>query len=146
MKAAESVHPKLSVDTAVKLLLDARSSRRPLAPLTEADPGLTVKQAYAIQDALRGEAKRRGEASIGWKLGSTRLASRAVMGGKGPAAGFLFSNLYTSGAEVSLGAFVKLAVEVEVAFRMRTKTGWPGGHSCEGGIRGGGSDRGVRAG
>jgi 2-keto-4-pentenoate hydratase len=92
-----------------------------LAPLSETDPGLTVERAYAIQDALRLAVERRGERSIGWKLGATSQASQAVMGGKGPAAGFLFSDLYASGTEVSLSAFVKLAVEVEVAFRMRTQ-------------------------
>lgn len=126
MKAADGAPTTLPIETAVELLLDARSGRRPLAPLSETDPDLTIEQAYAIQDALRVAVERRGERSIGWKLGSTSLASLAVMGGKGPAAGFLFSDRYTSGAEVSLGAFVKLAVEVEVAFKMRTQLVGPG--------------------
>lgn len=67
------------------------------APLSEIDPGLTVERAYAIQDALRSEVERRGKRPIGWKLGSTSLASQAVMGGKGPAAGFLFSEVDASG-------------------------------------------------
>lgn len=126
MKTAEKTFVTLPIKTVVELLLDARSNHRPLAPLSDTFPDLTVEQAYAIQDALLIEVKRRGERPLGWKLGATSAASQAVMGGTGPAAGFLFSGLYTSGAEVPVSGFVKLAVEVEVAFRMRTQLGGSG--------------------
>lgn len=111
----------IAVATAIERLIDARSNRRTVAPLSETDPSLTIEHAYAIQDALRAELERRGERPIGWKLAFTSPAAQATLGVKEPAAGFLLAGQYASGAEVSLGGFAGLGVEVEVAFRMRTK-------------------------
>jgi 2-oxopent-4-enoate/cis-2-oxohex-4-enoate hydratase len=85
-----------------------------------------MEHAYAIQDALRVELDRRGERSIGWKLGATSPSGQAVMGVKEPACGFLLPDQYASGAAVSVSAFAGLAVEAEVAFRMRTRLVGPG--------------------
>jgi 2-keto-4-pentenoate hydratase len=116
----------IPVQTAVERLIDARSSRRLLAPLSETDCDLTLEHAYAIQDALRTEIERRGERPLGWKLGATSAAGQAVMGVQEPACGFLFPGRYTSGAEVSVSDFADLRVEAEVAFRMGTKLVGPG--------------------
>ena len=116
----------ISIQTAVKSLIDARTSRRLLAPLSETYDDLTLDHAYAIQDALRAELERRGERAIGWKLGATSPSGQAIMGVKEPACGFLLPVQYASGAEVSVSAFANLRVEAEVAFRMRTKLVGPG--------------------
>ncbi len=116
----------ISVQLAVERLLEARSTRRLATPLSETDPSLTIEHAYAIQDALRAEVERRGERTIGWKIAFTSAASQAAFGAKEPAAGFLCSGQYASGAEVSVSGFAGLGVEVEVAFRLRTKLVGPG--------------------
>jgi 2-keto-4-pentenoate hydratase len=59
----------VSVQTAVQRLVDARSSRRVLAPLSETLGEFTLEHAYAIQDALQAALDQRGERTIGWKLG-----------------------------------------------------------------------------
>ncbi len=79
----------ISIQTAVDRLIDARSTRRLLPPLSETDGDLTLEHAYANQDALRAELDRRGERPIGWKLGATSPAGQAVMGLQEPACGFL---------------------------------------------------------
>jgi 2-keto-4-pentenoate hydratase len=116
----------ISIQTAVDRLIDARSTRRLLPPLSETDGDLTLEHAYAIQDALRAELDRRGERPIGWKLGATSPAGQAVMGLQEPACGFLLPARYASGAEVSISKSVNLGVEAEVAFKMRTKLVGPG--------------------
>jgi 2-keto-4-pentenoate hydratase len=116
----------VSIQAAVEHLIDARSSCRLLAPLSESHGDFSLGHAYAIQDALRAELDRRGERSIGWKLGATSPSGQAVMGVKEPASGFLLPAQYPSGAEVSVRGFASLAVEAEVAFRMRTKLVGPG--------------------
>ncbi|MBI3031791.1 MAG: fumarylacetoacetate hydrolase family protein [Candidatus Rokubacteria bacterium] len=116
----------IAIPTTVERLLEARSTRRPMAPLSEADPDLTIELGYAIQDALRAELERRGERMIGWKLAFTSPAGQALTGVKEPAAGFLLSSQYASGAEVPLSGFAGLGVEAEVALRLRTKLVGPG--------------------
>jgi 2-keto-4-pentenoate hydratase len=116
----------ISIQTAVERLIDARSRHRLMPPLSETDGDLTLEHAYAIQDALRAEFERCGERPIGWKLGATSPAGQAVMGVKEPACGFLAPGQYASGGEVSVSGFANLGVEVEVAFRMRTKLVGPG--------------------
>ena len=116
----------ISIQTAVQRLIEAQSSHRALAPLSATDGDFTLEHAYAVQDALRAELDRRGQRSIGWKLGATSASGQAVMGVREPACGFLMPRRYVSGTEVSAGEFVNLAVEAEVAFRMRTRLAGPG--------------------
>ena len=114
------------MQTAVERLIDARSSHRLVAPLSETYGDLSLADAYEIQDALRAELERRGEQPIGWKLAATAPTGQAIMGVKEPAYGFLPPHQYAGGAEVSAGGFADLRVEAEVAFRMRTKLVGPG--------------------
>ena len=116
----------VSVPTAVQRLVEARASRRVLAPLSETFGEFTLEHAYAIQDALRAALEQRGERAIGWKLGATSPAGQAVMGLKEPASGFLLPGRYASDAEVPVSGFADLRVEAEVAFRMRAKLAGPG--------------------
>src|SRR5438132_17037 len=106
------------IQTAADRLIDARSSRCLLAPLSETDGNLSIEHAYAIQGALRAELDRQGQRSIGWKLGATSPAGQAVMGLQEPACGFLLPAQYVSGAEVSVRKSANLGVEAEVAFKM----------------------------
>jgi len=110
-----------SVQTAVERLIDAQAGHRPLIPLSETDRGLTLERAYVVQDALRSELNRRGQRSIGWKLGATSPSGQAASGVTEPLSGFLMSRQRVDGAEVSASEFVSLSVEAEVAFRMRSR-------------------------
>ncbi|HEV8583418.1 MAG TPA: fumarylacetoacetate hydrolase family protein [Methylomirabilota bacterium] len=87
---------------------------------------LSLEQAYAIQDALRAELARRGQRSIGWKVGATSASGQTVMGVKEPASGFLLPAQYVSGADVPLREFTSPGVEAEVAFRVRARLAGPG--------------------
>lgn len=116
----------IPIQSVVDLWIDERSGQRLLAPLSETHADLTLDRAYAVQDAMRGELTRRGRRPIGWKLGGTSPASLAAMGLKEPICGFLFPKQFATGAEVSLKEFAGLAIEAEVAFRMRTRLAGPG--------------------
>lgn len=116
----------IAIQTAIDRLIDARSTRRLLAPFSETDGDLTLDHAYAIQDALHGDLDRRGERPIGWKLGATSPAGQALMGVQEPAFGFLRTARYGSGSDVSISKFVNLGVEAEVAFKMRSELAGPG--------------------
>jgi 2-keto-4-pentenoate hydratase len=51
MTAGEAASMTVSVQTAVQRLVDARSGRRVLAPLSETLGEFTLEHAYTIQDA-----------------------------------------------------------------------------------------------
>jgi 2-keto-4-pentenoate hydratase len=116
----------IGIETALARLIEAQSGGRRMAPLSETDGDFSLEHAYAVQDALRTELGRRGQRSIGWKLGATSPSGQAVMGVREPASGFLMPRQYPSGAEVSASEFVTLGVEAEVSFRMRTTLAGPG--------------------
>lgn len=116
----------ISIQAALERLVEVQSSGRLLQPLSETHGDFTLETAYAIQEALRADLGRRGQRSIGWKLGATSPSGQAVMGVKEPACGFLMPRQYASGAEVSASEFVTLGVEAEVAFRMRSTLAGPG--------------------
>jgi len=116
----------ISIQTAVERLIDSRSRHRAIAPLSETHGELTPEHAYAIQDALRAELERRGQRSLGWKLAATSPATQAIVGVTEPVGGFLLPEQYASGAEVSVSGFAEMIVELEVAFRMRTRLVGPG--------------------
>jgi 2-keto-4-pentenoate hydratase len=115
----------ISTQAAVEHLLDSRARHHAVAPLSEIHGELTLAHAYVIQDALRAELERRGQRSIGWKVAATSPATQAVVGVTEPVGGFLFPEQYASGAEVSAGEFAEMIVELEVAFRMRTRLTGP---------------------
>jgi 2-keto-4-pentenoate hydratase len=116
----------ISTEAAVARLLESRTQRRAIAPLSETHGELALEHAYAIQDALRAELERRGQPSIGWKVAATSPATQAIVGVTEPVGGFLMSEHYASGAEVSASGFAEMIVELEVAFRMRTRLVGPG--------------------
>ncbi len=116
----------IAVQTAVERLMEARARRRLVAPLSEIDPELTIADAYTIQDALRTALEQKGDRTMGWKLAFTSPAGQAAMGVYEPTAGFLLSEQYPSGSDISLSRFASLGVEVEIAFRIRSELAGPG--------------------
>jgi 2-keto-4-pentenoate hydratase len=70
----------ISIRSAVERLIEAQSDSRPLPPLSETHGDFTLKDAYAIQDALRAALEQRGQRPIGWKLGATSASGQAIMG------------------------------------------------------------------
>ena len=61
-------------------LAEAAASRRPIEPLTELYPGITVDDAYAVQELVARGRIAAGEAIVGWKLGLTSAAMQQQLG------------------------------------------------------------------
>ena len=114
-----------SIQNAVDRLIESRSAVR-AHPLLSADGKFSVEHAYAIQDALRAELVRQGQRPIGWKLAATGPTGQALFGIEEPIYGFLLSETYDSGNEVSAAAFVNLHAEAEIAFKLGADLPGPG--------------------
>jgi 2-keto-4-pentenoate hydratase len=116
----------IAIQPAADLLAGAREKRQRIPPLSHTYPDLSISDAYEIQDSLRAALEKKGAKMIGWKLGFTSREGQLGFGLREPAAGFLLSEIYRTGAEVSAGQFASLGAEVEVAFRMRSDLVGPG--------------------
>jgi 2-keto-4-pentenoate hydratase len=116
----------IPIHSAVERLMDARSKHRLMAPLSETYSDFTLTEAYSVQDALRAEFCKRGEAPIGWKLAATAPVGQAIIGVTEPGCGFLSGRRYSDGAVIPAEDFTDLRVEAEVAFRMGTRLAGPG--------------------
>jgi 2-keto-4-pentenoate hydratase len=104
----------------------ARDERRPHRPPSEGAP-LSVADAYAVQDRLRGALVARGERIAGWKAGFTTRAGQEAFGVSEPVSAFLLAcDTFPTGAELPVARFVKPAVEAEIAFVMRRELAGPG--------------------
>jgi 2-keto-4-pentenoate hydratase len=97
------------------LLLDATRLAKPVEPLSEAYPGFTVDDAYAVQLGQVKAWRDEGRTVVGHKVGLTSLAMQRQLGVDQPDFGHLFADMRYSGvAEVE--RFISPKVEPEIAF------------------------------
>jgi 2-keto-4-pentenoate hydratase len=106
----------------------AEKSVTPVDPLTAANPGLTVEQAYAIQLAGVGIRRERDSAKVvGKKIGLTSIAMQRLIGVDSPDYGHLFDRmLVAEGGPISCSELLLPRVEGEVAFVLDRRLQGPG--------------------
>ena len=87
--------------------------------LSRRHPGMTLDEAYAVQEALVSAKLAQGRRRIGWKIGLTSRAMQQALGIETPDSGVLLDDMaFDSGATVPAGRFIEPRVEVEIAFVM----------------------------
>lgn len=126
MSPAATTLPEGAHERLADVLHQAGVERRALHPLTDAEPGLGVADAYRIQDALVRRRVAAGEVVIGAKLGFTSAAMRAAMGIEEPNYGWLTSAMVLPGDEVALGDWVHPRIEPEIGFKLGSGLRGPG--------------------
>ena len=95
----------------------AERERAPIAPLTDADPGLCIADGYAIQAHNVARRVAGGATVRGRKLGLTSRRTQQMLGVDEPTFGVLTDGmLVDDGAELSLTELVAPRVEAELAF------------------------------
>jgi len=94
----------------------ARRDRRPIAPPPEF-VGLTLTEAYDVQDTVVALREAAGARRSGWKLGLTSRIKQRVMGIDRPVFGRLFADgEVPGGGSVTCAAFCAPRTEPELAF------------------------------
>lgn len=84
-----------------------------------ANPGTTLGNAYAIQDAFLAAKMATGLTQIGWKIGLTSRATQQVLDITTPDSGVLLSDmLFHTGHAVARGRFIMPRIQAEIAFVM----------------------------
>jgi 2-keto-4-pentenoate hydratase len=117
----------IAIDAAVDHLLQGRDGHRPVTPLTEKHPDLSLDDAYSVQRALEQALVLRGERVIGWKAGFTNAAVQGHYGVSEPVLGFMLgSGVFSGGDAIPIDRFASLGVEVEVAFLLKRDLAGPG--------------------
>jgi len=103
---------------AARALRSARCEGRTLEVLLSADPGLSLADAYRIQDEVTELRLAAGERRAGWKLGYTSAVMRAQMGIEAPNFGPLTdAMLLSSPARLPAGA-LQPRIEPEIGLRL----------------------------
>jgi 2-keto-4-pentenoate hydratase len=115
------------IDEAATLLHAAATNQAPIAPLTECYAGLTLGDAYAIQQANLARHLRDGRNLVGHKIGLTSEPMQTLLGVEEPDFGYILDDMVLSdGATVPAARFCAPRVEPEVAFRLRKPLRGPG--------------------
>lgn len=109
------------------LLYTAQTTRTPIDPLTERYPGLTVADAYAIQQVNLRRRLRDGRALVGHKIGLTSTSMQTLLGVDEPDFGHILDDMVlVSGSAVAAARFCAPRIEPEVAFLLRAPLRGPG--------------------
>lgn len=114
------------IDRCAAVLDGAESSRRPIEPLTNRFPGLTVPEAYRIQQANVERRLKRGEHVVGHKIGLTARAMQEMFGVNEPDYGHLLDTmLHDERVPLDLGTLIDPQIEIEPAFVLGSKLQGP---------------------
>ncbi len=108
-------------------LYDAWRERRVLAPLTEVEPGISIRDAYAIQQRLVNRRLQAGETIVGKKIGVTSKPIQDFLGVYEPDFGQLTSGMIcTESSGVDLSRMIQPKAEAELAFVLSRDLVGPG--------------------
>jgi 2-keto-4-pentenoate hydratase len=103
-----------------EMLLTAEQSQKPIPPLTESDPGISVDDAYRIQLLVVETKKARGQVVVGKKIGITSLAMQTMLGVKEPDYGHILNGMVVmEGEKVPTADLIKPRIEGELAFVLK---------------------------
>jgi 2-keto-4-pentenoate hydratase len=110
-----------------RALYEARRTRVPIAPFTDADPTMGMAEGYAVQRELLDLLLADGDRVVGRKVGLTSTAMQRVIGVDSPDHGpVLASTVYRDGDAVPLDRFIAPRVEAEIVFVMGERLLGPG--------------------
>lgn len=110
-----------------RVLYEARASRKPVPPFTDAEPGLGPLDGYAIQRELLSLLEADGDRVVGYKAGLTSEPMQRLFGLDSPDYGpVLASTVYQADDILLLEAFIEPRVEAEIACRLGADLAGPG--------------------
>jgi 2-keto-4-pentenoate hydratase len=110
-----------------EMLLAAEMSRKPIAPLTESDRGITVDEAYRIQLRMMEVKKSGGQVVVGKKIGITSRAMQVMLGVNEPDYGHILHGVVIpEGEMIRTAELIQPRIEGEIAFILKEDLRGPG--------------------
>ncbi len=108
-------------------LREAELMCRPIEPLTDALPGLTISDSYAIQEINIRRRLAEGRVLRGRKIGLTSRAMQTLLGVSEPDFGALLDDMFVEdGESVAAHTLIQPKAEAEVAFVLGEDLAGPG--------------------
>ena len=118
---------KILINTLGEELYGALRSRQVLEPLTHRHPGITIEDAYHIQQRMVGMRIDKGARVVGKKIGVTSQAVMSMLGVNQPDFGYLLDDMiYNEGESIPLSSLIQPKAEGEIAFIMKKDLLGPG--------------------
>ena len=118
------------VDTIHELagrLTRAERQQRPIPPLSAMVPGLTVRDAYAIQGAIVRHRLDAGEWIVGWKIGLTSRALQGQLGADEPDFAPILSDWFVKeGEPIPIDGLIQPRIVAQMAFELARQLAGPG--------------------
>jgi 2-keto-4-pentenoate hydratase len=108
-------------------LWEADQQRRPIPPLSEGNPDLTVEDAYAIQTINVERRLAAGARRLGSKVGLSAKAMQQLLGVDEPDFGALLDDMFVEeGDPISLATMLQPRIEAEIGFVLEHDLAGPG--------------------
>jgi 2-keto-4-pentenoate hydratase len=119
--------PVADAPAKARALYDARRTRVPIPPFTDADPTLGMADGYAIQRELIALLLADGDRIVGHKVGLTSKPMQQMVGVDSPDYGpVLASTIYRDGDTIPVSRFIAPKVEAEIVFVIGERLMGPG--------------------
>jgi 2-oxopent-4-enoate/cis-2-oxohex-4-enoate hydratase len=108
-------------------LYTALRQRAPVDPLTSRHAGLTIEQAYGIQQRMIERRLQDGERIVGKKIGVTSRAVMNMLGVYQPDFGYMLDSMIVSeGDSIPMSTLIQPKAEGEIAFILKRDLMGPG--------------------
>jgi len=119
--------PLTDVAAKARALYEARRTREPIEPFTDADPDLGMADGYAVQQQLTRMLLAEGDRLVGYKVGLTSRPMQQLIGVDQPDYGpVLASTVYADGDTVPRSRFIQPKIEAEITFVLGSGLAGPG--------------------
>jgi 2-keto-4-pentenoate hydratase len=119
------VSAALDPAAAARALVSARQAGRTLDVLLSSEAGLSLADAYRVQDQVTALRLAGGERRTGWKLGYTSAVMRAQMGIDAPNFGPLTDAMLLSSPAVLPAGALQPRIEPEIGLRLGRRLAGP---------------------
>ncbi|MEN3277606.1 MAG: 2-oxopent-4-enoate/cis-2-oxohex-4-enoate hydratase [Massilia sp.] len=113
-------------------LYQALTGRTVVDPLTSRHPGITIENAYHIQQRMIERRVQAGERIIGKKIGVTSRAVMNMLGVYQPDFGYMLDGMiYNEGESIDIDTLIQPKAEGEIAFILKKDLMGPGISNAE---------------
>ncbi|GAA2229376.1 2-oxo-hepta-3-ene-1,7-dioic acid hydratase [Herbiconiux moechotypicola] len=127
MNRADRTLSEAGVAAIADELASAERERTTVPLLTARHPGMTVDDAYAVQNEWRRRGTAAGRRPVGRKIGLTSKAMQQATGITEPDYGAVFADtVFADGSAIEHARFSNVRIEVEVAFVLGESLEGPG--------------------